>query len=153
MQRLKKSIFIFLVLGFLAACARDQMPDHGKVAKRQSQSHRSNTGGPDYEKAALANVELGLGYLAQGQVVRAKAKLTHALQLAPHLAEGYSAMGYFWEMTGEIKDAEKYHKKAIRLATQAGDVYNSYGTFLCRRSRFAEAEQAVERALIDKTYP
>ncbi|MBP6104465.1 MAG: type IV pilus biogenesis/stability protein PilW [Gammaproteobacteria bacterium] len=108
---------------------------------------------PDYQKAALANVELGLGYLGQGQIARAKSKLTHAIRLAPALPEARSGMAYFLEMTGDYKDAEKAHKKAIRLSKNQGASYNNYGAFLCRGSRFQEADQAFHRALADKDYP
>lgn len=105
----------------------------------------------DYYRAALVNVELGMGYLAQGQVTRAKTKLTHALKLAPKIPEPHSAMAYFLEMTGEFKDAEREHKKAISLSAQ-GAVYNNYGAFLCRRDRLKEADQAFHAAIADKNY-
>ena len=66
---------------------------------------------PNYQKAALANVELGLGYLSQGQIARAKSKLTHAIELAPSLPEARSGMAYFLEMTGDYKDAEKAQRR------------------------------------------
>lgn len=106
---------------------------------------------PDYSKAALANVELGLGYLTQGQVARAKTKLTRALKLGPHLPETHSAMAYFLEMVGEYKDSEREHKKAVALSGK-GAVYNNYGAFLCRQNRFKEADQAFQNALHDKEY-
>jgi type IV pilus assembly protein PilF len=108
---------------------------------------------PDYHKAALANVELGLGYLGQGQIARAKSKLTHAIRLAPALPEARSGMAYFLEMTGDYTDAEKPQKKAIRLSKNQGAAYNNYGAFLCRGSRFSEADEAFHRALTDKDYP
>lgn len=108
--------------------------------------------GPDYQKAALVNIELGLGYLEQGQVARAKTKLTHALKLAPQSSEARSAMAYFLEMTGDYKEAEKSHKKAVRLAKQKGAAYNNYGAFLCRRTRFKEADRVFQLALEDKNY-
>jgi type IV pilus assembly protein PilF len=107
---------------------------------------------PDYQKAALTNVELGLGYLSQGQVVRAKTKLTHALKLAPNISETHSAVAYFKEMVGDYKDAEREHKKAISLSSGKGAVYNNYGAFLCRRARYKEADQAFQYAVQDKDY-
>jgi type IV pilus assembly protein PilF len=106
----------------------------------------------DPHKAALINIELGLGYLEQGQVSRAKTKFIRALKLAPRVSETHSAMSYFWEMTGEFKDAEKEHKKAISFSTMKGAVYNNYGAFLCRRDRLKEADHAFLQALQDKQY-
>jgi type IV pilus assembly protein PilF len=107
---------------------------------------------PDRHKAALVNVELGLGYLGQGQVARAKTKLTHAVKLAPNLSETHSALAHFWEMVGEFKDAEREHKKAVRLSG-VGAVYNNYGAYLCRRGRYKEADKAFHAAIEDKNYP
>src|SRR5690606_5210363 len=44
------------------------------------------------------------------------------------------------------------YKKAIELAAQKGAYYNNYGAFLCQRGRYAEAEQALEAAIKDKSY-
>ncbi len=96
------------VLG-LIACGSS----HDTQASQKHQTRASSDGmsrvTPDYAKAALANVELGLGYLEQGQIVRAKTKLIHAMNLAPSLPEVLSGMSYFLETTGEYKDAEKAH--------------------------------------------
>jgi type IV pilus assembly protein PilF len=108
---------------------------------------------PDYQKAAMVNVELGLGYLSQGQIARAKGKLTHAIKLAPNSPETHSAMAYFKERVGDVKDAEKEHKKAIKLGMGGGAVNNNYGAFLCRQGRIKEADVAFQKALADKYYP
>lgn len=107
---------------------------------------------PELSKAALTYVELGLGYMNQGQMARAKSKLTHALKIGPELTETHSAMAHFLEKTGNIKDAEKEHRKALRLAKLCGAVQNNYGAFLCRQGRFKEADDAFQRALTDKEY-
>lgn len=117
-----------------------------------SQIALNNSTPPDYQKSAAINVELGLGYLAQGQVSRAKAKLTHALKIANEMSEPHSAMAYFLEMTGDIKEAEAEHRKAIKYAKETGAVYNNYGAFLCRQNHYKEADQAFQRALTDKKY-
>jgi type IV pilus assembly protein PilF len=107
---------------------------------------------PDLKKAALINVELGLGYLGQGQVARAKNKLTHAVKLAPELPETHSAMAHFQEMVGDNVEAEKSHKKSIKEASNKGAFYNNYGVFLCRQKRYKEADEIFQNALNDKDY-
>lgn len=137
-------------LALMACASMDPASNTQRGAGRKT---ASGSPSPDYQKAALANVELGLGYLSQGQIARAKTKLTHAIKLAPSLAEARSGMAYFLEMTGEYKDAEKSHKKAIQLSKTQGAAYNNYGAFLCRASRFQEADEAFHKALADKDYP
>ncbi len=146
-------IFLCFVVGSslgLVACANKSE----KAASTNSSSNLSVAidAAPDYKKAALVNVQLGLGYLEQGQVARAKTKLVHAIKLAPQLPETHSAFGHFLEMVGERKDAEREYKKAVNLSVNKGAAYNNYGGFLCRGGRFKEADHAFLQALEDKTY-
>lgn len=107
----------------------------------------------DYKKAALLNVEMGEKYLAMGQVPRAKKKLIHALELMPNLPEAHSAMGYFYETVGDVDEAEKHHKSAIKYASgSAGKFNNNYGIFLCRQKRYKDADVAFNKAIKDKQY-
>jgi type IV pilus assembly protein PilF len=105
------------------------------------------------EQSALLNVELGLGYLAQEQHARAKAKLVHALALAPRLPETQGAMAYFKEVVGDYEDAERLHLKAIKVAVHKGAVCNNYGAYLCRQGKYAAADFAFQQALQDTDYP
>lgn len=107
---------------------------------------------PDIQKAALVNVELGLGYLSQGNTARAKSKFTHALKLAPQSHEVHTAMAFFLEKIGDAKESEKEHRKAIRYGSGKGSVYNNYGAFLCRQGRLKEADATFQKALLDKEY-
>lgn len=107
---------------------------------------------PDYERAALLNIELGQKYLAQGQPSRAKKKFVHALELKPKMPEAHSAIAYFYETVGDIEEAESHHRQAIKFGGDKGRFYNNYGTYLCRQKRFKEADRAFNNALKDKQY-
>ena len=109
-------------------------------------------GNIDYRKAALLNVELGRNYLEQGYTERAKKKFLHALELMPNLAEAHSGMGYFWEVVGEYKEAEKHYSKSISLGKGSGLFYNQYAVFLCERDRYKEANKNFVLAINDKLY-
>jgi type IV pilus assembly protein PilF len=152
----KNWILVISVLGLLS-CGQLIAKQESKGESEQVRSSKLMSSGdpvfgaPDYHRAALVNVELGLGYLAQGQVARAKTKLNHALKLAPNAPETHSAMAYFLEMVGEIKDAEREHKKSVKLSGK-GAMYNNFGAFLCRQGRFKEADRAFHTAIADKEY-
>lgn len=137
---------------FLAGCSKTS--NTLLQLSRKAQLETENELSVQPQRAALVNVELGLGYLAQGQIARAKTKLTHALQLAPEATETHSAYAYFLERIGDVQDAEKEYKKAVKYgqATNEGTVYNNYGAFLCRQARFHEADDAFHHALSDKHY-
>ena len=79
---------------------------------------------------AHLNIQLGMGYLQNGQTARAKQKLLTALAQAPELPETHMAMGYFLLKTGELQQAQAYYQTALKLAPERGDVQNSYGVFL-----------------------
>jgi type IV pilus assembly protein PilF len=142
-------LMISLVFLSITACA--SMSPANEPSSRMIPTKGTDTLSAEYHKAALVNVELGLGYLAQGQMARAKSKLVHAVRLAPTLSEVHSAMAYFLEQVND--NAEQSHKRAIQLASHKGAVYNNYGTFLCRQGRFKEADHAFSLSLKDKEYP
>ncbi len=152
----KANQYVIIGCSLVALCSCVKSSDKSAAENGQSLATASNLSrervGSDYQRAALTNVELGLGYLSQGQVARAKTKLTHAIKLAPKSAETHSAMAYFLEMVSDFKEAEREHKKAVSLRLSNGAVYNNYGAFLCRRNRYKEADQAFHQALEDKDY-
>lgn len=102
--------------------------------------------------AANYNVQLGVGYLAQGETIRAKGKLLLALQQAPEWAPAYDAMALFLERTGEAAEAKKYYLKAIALSPNSGAAHNNYGTYLCRQRQIAASIVEFKRAVRDSQY-
>lgn len=109
----------------------------------------------DREQQYLAskyNIQLGLAYLKQNDVVRAKKKLLTALELSPQAAEAYTAMAYYFEKTGDQQIAIKYYQTALRLMPHSGEQLNIYGSFLCRMGKYAEAEKYFLLATQDQRY-
>jgi type IV pilus assembly protein PilF len=120
------------------------------VGCQQHSKHQDISTGPDYQRAANLNVQLGYGYLEQGQVALAKTKLLHALELVPNLPTGLAAMGFFWEKVGDNKEAERYYKKAISAGHGSGELYSKYANFLCRTGAYRDAEHNFHKALQDR---
>lgn len=104
------------------------------------------------EDAISYHLQLGLGYLKQGDMPRAKRKLLTAQELAPQSAEVSGALAYFFEKTGEVPEAEKYYRKAMALAPGQGAAQNNYGAFLCRLNKHREAEAWFLKAVKDQAY-
>ncbi len=107
---------------------------------------------PDLSKAALFNMQLGLGYLKQGDRPRAKKKLLIALEQEPNSAEVNAAMAYYLEQTKELARAKKYYLKAIALSPATGAQFNNYGAFLCRQGKYKDAELYFLKAINDPNY-
>lgn len=98
------------------------------------------------------NLQLGLGYLEQGNTSRAKKKLLYALDLEPTSTEANGAMAYYLEKTGDSEGAKKYYLRALVLAPGNGAVLNNYGTFLCRHKQYEEAISYFLKATQDAHY-
>lgn len=120
------------------------------VSKQKPQTLTQNRGGA--AKAASYNTQLGLAYLEQGNISRAKKKLLLALSQAPNSAEVNGSMAYYLETTGDIKKADAYYKKANKLAPNSGPQLNNYGAYLCRQGMYHEAVNRFERAVNDPNY-
>lgn len=107
---------------------------------------------PDLTKAARFNMQLGLGYLKQGDRPRAKKKLLVALEQQPSSPDINAAMAYYLEQTNELDQAKKYYLKAISLSSNSGAQLNNYGTFLCRQADYKNAETYFLKAVKDQKY-
>lgn len=119
---------------------------------QHGESERQNFKKPDLSKAASYNVQLGLGYLKQGDRPRAKKKLLTALEQEPKSADANSAMAYYFEQTNEPEQAEKFYLNALSLASNGGAQFNNYGAFLCRQGDYKKAEQFFIKAAADLHY-
>lgn len=106
----------------------------------------------DLDRAAKIYLELGLTYLNQGYVERAKAKFNRALELSPNLSEAHGAMGYYYDQVGELDKAERSYQRAIALNPKSGKEHNNYGVFLCRQQQFKNADKEFNLALKDNSY-
>ena len=103
-------------------------------------------------KAAELNVQLGMAYMSQGDMDRAKSKLLYAMKQDPKSTLALSAMAYYLEVTDDIPNAEAYHQRALSMAPKEGRILNNYGTFLCRQKRYEDAEKYLLQAATDINY-
>lgn len=136
---LRKILLLSCLCCLISACGFD-----GDKTTDQSKKNRM--------AASNYNVQLGVAYLRQGDVQRAKRKLLLALEQAPQWAPAQDAMGYFLMQTGDAEGAEKYFQAALAIDPKNGAANNNYGSFLCRNKRYAEAEQHFLTAVHDPSY-
>lgn len=131
----------------IALCLLLQACTHNNGASEQQILKK-----PDLTKAAAYNVQLGLGYLKQGDRPRAKKKLLTALEQEPKSVDANSAMAYYFEQTSEPLQAKTFYLKALSLAGNAGAQLNNYGAFLCRQGDYKQAEFYFLKAAADLRY-
>ncbi|KTD75051.1 type IV pilus biogenesis/stability protein PilW [Legionella waltersii] len=134
-------IFIIAFCLILQGCKQTKDSDDQVVDKRV-----------DLSKAASFNVQLGLGYLKQGDRPRAKRKLLLALEQQPNSPDVNASLAYYFEQTTEIEQARKYYSKALALSNDSGAQLNNYGTFLCRQGDYQGAEKYFLKAVKDQSY-
>ncbi len=104
------------------------------------------------QEAATQHAALGLAYLERGERVMAKKHLVLALKQAPTSAEVNTSMAYLMEQTGDVKQADKLYRNALRLAPHQGAHLNNYGAFLCRHGHYQQATHYFALATQDAYY-
>jgi type IV pilus assembly protein PilF len=132
-----KSIVATLLISLMAGC---------------STLGTQNSGDEKKKKIAEINIELGMGYLEQKDVQRAKQKFLAALESDASLPETQYSMAYFFEVTGNTEQANVYYLKAISLAPKRGDTQNNYGTYLCRIGEYRNSVEHFKTAVLDPNY-
>lgn len=144
-DEMKKLIAIFFLATFLWGCATNN-PENIEADQDKANYKQRML------EAAQINVQLGLGYLQQGQVPRAKQKLLLAMQQNPKSATVLDAMAYFWEVTGNNTLADQYYQQAITLEPKSGRALNNYGAYLCRVKQYDLAEKYLLAAANEPNY-
>lgn len=143
------SVSLFAAVLCLGGCGGNPDKSDNRSQTEATQDIDSKV---DLMKAARLNLELGLTYLNEGHIERAKFKLNHALSLAPELSEVHYALGYYYEKVSEYDKSEKSYRQAINLNRNGGKEHNNYGAFLCRQKRYREAEKEFLLAMKDPSY-
>lgn len=105
------------------------------------------------EELLQRQIDLGVGYLRQGDYQRAKEKLNRALEIAPKDPTVHATFGVIFQLEGEPELAERYFKAAIRHDPQSAQSRNSYGAFLFSQKRYQEAVVQLEKASENRFYP
>ena len=76
-------------------------------------------GPPKIESDPIAmsesRIELGLGYMGQGNMVRARENLELAIQHAPSYYRARLSMAHYYEKVGEVDEARSTYRKALSL--------------------------------------
>lgn len=105
------------------------------------------------EKAVNAYVQLGVGYLQQGDTGRAKAPLQKALDIDPSNADANAALAMAFQIEMEPELAEKHYRRALAESDDSTRILNNYGSFLYEQKRYADAYEYFQKAAADTMYP
>jgi type IV pilus assembly protein PilF len=98
--------------------------------------------------AADLNVQLGIGYLRQGDWQSARVKLERAVEQDPDNVVANRALGLVYEKLGDIEGAERHYRRSVSLDPKDPDALNSLAVFLCGdEGKRDEALDLFDRAL------
>lgn len=118
---------------------------------------QTNSGVPKYtqsqrQKAAAANLNLGVGYLQQGNLALAKTKLDRAEAEDSHNADIHAALGLLDERLGKAKEADQEYRTALSLSHRDPAMLNNYAVYLCSHDRVVEGVHNFEDAAANPLY-
>lgn len=123
------------------------------IAGCESNPSRKNGSSPPANELVQRHLDLGIGYLRNGDYTRAKEKLGKALELDSKNSAVHSAFGLVFQVEGETELAEKYFKSAVKYDPDSAQARNSYGAFLFAERRYHEAVEQLSKASENRFYP
>ncbi|XOV90220.1 MAG: type IV pilus biogenesis/stability protein PilW [Pseudomonadota bacterium] len=106
----------------------------------------------DPQKQIATLVELGTGYLRNGEYGRAKEHLLTALELDPRSPTAHNTLALVFQLEQEYDVAEEHFKIAIRNKPDFTRARNNYAAFLFDRGRFSDAIEQLQLAAEDRFY-
>lgn len=112
----------------------------------------ASSGAVNPSEAAVANMNLGAGYLRQGNTELAIERLQRALSQDPRLVDAHSTIAVAYDQIGKLEEAESHYSRATQLDPNNGGAANAYAVFLCRQNRYADAAPFFRRAADNATY-
>jgi type IV pilus assembly protein PilF len=112
----------------------------------------SNKPPPSLSQAAAVNLQLGSGYLQQGNLALAKQKLERALSEDSHNPQIHSTLGLLDERLGKDKEADQEYRTSLSLAPHDPALLNNYAVFLCSHNRATEGVRNFEEAANNPLY-
>jgi len=136
-------IFMFGLLAVsLASCVSDGPPNPLSTKKGR-------------ETARDAYIQLGLGYLQEGDIERAKGPLNKALELDSRSSNANAAMALVFQSEMEPELADEHFRRALSSSSKGVGrtrILNNYGSFLYEQGRYKEAMKRFNKASDDSMY-
>jgi len=127
-------LIVLLLVLFVSACAGSPQRD------------------TEQEEAASSHLQLGVHYMRQGNLSAAKDNLERSLEFDNRNAMTHSTMALLYEQLNESRSAERHYRRALRLDGDNPSIRNNYGTFLCRRGEYRDAEESLVQAAQNRLY-
>ena len=137
-----------LLLALLAAgCAQQPLRDG------TSDGATGSLGSPLAQPSpADVYIELSAAYLQEEQYSEAFKNAKKAVIVDPGSSNAHYVLALVNQRLGQLEQAEEAYRKAVRLDPRNPAALNAYGSFLCDRKRYEEADGYFRRALENPLY-
>jgi type IV pilus assembly protein PilF len=142
-----KKLACLLVIFLIAACQTSR-------ETTISSSNRASVSSGKFEKkeSAVKRAEIGLTYLGQGVLDRAKFHLDRALQYDDELGDVHYGLAIYYQRVKEKDLSRQHFEKSLRIESKNPNYLNAYGAFLCEIDEFEQADKMFQRAIDIPTY-
>ncbi|MGE0528383.1 MAG: tetratricopeptide repeat protein [Bdellovibrionales bacterium] len=104
------------------------------------------------EERASLHLQIGTGYLAQGQYPQAMSELLRAEQLDPKNPLVQNNLGLTYYVRGRVQQAEQKFRRAIKLEPRFSDAKNNLARVLIDLQKYDEALRILHEVEGDLTY-
>ncbi|WP_129139263.1 type IV pilus biogenesis/stability protein PilW [Modicisalibacter coralii] len=108
--------------------------------------------GANPAQAVKLNVTMGIEYMRQGNLPRARDKLDKALSIDPDDPDALQASALLYQRQGESDLARQFFRRALDAAPDFTRARNNYAAFLYAQGDVAEACDQLQRATRDIHY-
>lgn len=115
------------------------------------QTSTSNIEADEISKAE-SRIALGLGYLENDNMLKARINLEKALEYAPSYYRSMLSIAHYYDKVGESDKAYQAYNSALRVHHTNGHVLNNYGAFLCKMGQYKQADEYFKQAMVDEQY-
>jgi type IV pilus biogenesis/stability protein PilW len=102
-------------------------------------------------RRAELRYQLGIDALYKGNLPKAFDELFEAERLAPKRPDILGAIGYAYQLRGDLKKANRYYLRAMRY-NPSSSTYNNYGILLLLMDKPRQAEKYLRKALDNPRY-
>lgn len=165
-RKLTLALLMLIACGFLAGCTH-LGPNRANSSNATPAGMFGNKKVPEVcgkpestARASLADkqnrgdihLQLGMGYLQQGQYDTALSQLEKALKFSPSSAQIHSALALLNIRMNRPEEAEKSYQRALRIAPGDPEINNNYGYFLCQQGEYLAADKRFQCALANPLY-
>jgi len=102
-------------------------------------------------KRVNIHYQLGIDALNKGNMPKAFKELLYAESMNPDRSDVLDALGYSWQLRGDLDKANAYYRRAIKHDPSPA-TYNNYGGLMLRMNKPKVAEKYFRKALDDPRY-